>query len=316
MPLQPTAPPAPACPPPQAEKEAERQRQLEEERRRAEEAAAAAAAEEAAAAEAKKQRQAEKKALQRERARLRRLCGTAGEAGGGAGEAGLPPGAVDAEDVEQLCGSLGLEDLQQLCEQLSSLGLGADAKQAAVAAQLRAVADAAAAESAQKEAAAAAAAASLKDQQKKERQQIKAKLSEWSEEEVRWPPSGCVFSPAPCPRRPACCTTFTAQGGSAPCCPRAGRRPHAPAMRRRGPRQARMLRMGAGQAPTTRPPPPPPAGAHAAQGAGQVPAGHLQAVGGGAGVRAHPLGRGDPGHGQARPQSGWAGAQGYHKPWR
>ncbi|KAL4449534.1 hypothetical protein ABPG77_007178 [Micractinium sp. CCAP 211/92] len=165
-----------------AEKEAERQRQLEEERRKAEEAAAAAAAEEAAAAEAKRQRQAEKKALQRERARLRRLCGSAGEAGG---EAGLPRGAVGADDVEQLCASLGLQDLQQLCERLSSLKLDAEAKQAAVAAQLRAVAAAAAAESAQKEAAAAAAAASLKDQQKKEQQQIKAKLSEWSEEEVR-----------------------------------------------------------------------------------------------------------------------------------
>ncbi|KAL4443910.1 hypothetical protein ABPG75_011647 [Micractinium tetrahymenae] len=165
-----------------AEKEAERQRQLEEERRRAEEAATAAAAEEAAAAEAKKQRQAEKKALQRERARLRRLCGTAGEAGG---EAGLPPGAVEAEDVEHLCGSLGLEGLQQLCEQLASLELGAEAKRAAVAARLQGVAASAAAEAAQREAAAAAAAASLKDQQKKERQQIKAKLSEWGEEEVR-----------------------------------------------------------------------------------------------------------------------------------
>ncbi|PRW60561.1 dnaJ-like protein subfamily C member 2-like [Chlorella sorokiniana] len=166
-----------------AEKEAERQRQLEEEKRKAEEAAAAAAAEEAAAAEARKQRQVEKKALQRERARLRRLC--AGEGGGEGGASGLPAGAVDSEDVEHLCSNLGLDGLQRLCDQLAAVDLGADAKQAVFAQQLAAVGRQLLQEQAQKDAAAQAAAAALRDQAKQERQQIRAKLSEWSEEEVR-----------------------------------------------------------------------------------------------------------------------------------
>ncbi|KAI7843108.1 hypothetical protein COHA_003279 [Chlorella ohadii] len=166
-----------------AEKEAERQRQLEEERRKAEEAAAAAAAEEAAAAEARKQRQVEKKALQRERARLRRLC--AGEGGGEGSSSGLPAGAVDSEDVEQLCSNLGLEGLQRLCDQLAAVDLDAEAKRAAVQQQLAAVGQQLQQEQAQKDAAAQAAAAALRDQAKQERQQIRAKLSEWSEEEVR-----------------------------------------------------------------------------------------------------------------------------------
>ncbi len=51
------------------------------------------------------------------------------------------------------------------------------------------------------------------------------------------------------------------------------------------------------------------AGALAEEGAGQVPARHQQAVGGGAGVRADADGGGNPGHGQARPQSRWAAAE-------
>ncbi len=121
-------------------------------RPQAEEAAAAAAAEEAAAAEARKQRQVEKKALQRERARLRRLC--AGEGGGEGSSSGLPAGAVDSEDVEQLCSNLGLEGLQRLCDQLAAVDLDAEAKRAAVQQQLAAVGQQLQQEQAQKDAAA------------------------------------------------------------------------------------------------------------------------------------------------------------------
>jgi hypothetical protein len=81
-----------------AEKEAERQRQIDEERQREEAAAAAAVAAEAAAAEAKKQRAADKKSMQRERARLRRVCGVTAvdPASAGAAEAGAAAGLVDA----------------------------------------------------------------------------------------------------------------------------------------------------------------------------------------------------------------------------
>ena len=116
----------------------------------AEEAAAAAAAEEAAAAEARKQRQVEKKALQRERARLRRLC--AGE--GGSEGSGLPAGSVDSDDVEHLCSNLGLEALQRLCDQLAAVDLAADAKRGVIAQQLEAVGRQLQREQAQKDAAA------------------------------------------------------------------------------------------------------------------------------------------------------------------
>ena len=169
-----------------AEKEAERQRQIDEERQREEAAAAAAVAAEAAAAEAKKQRAADKKSMQRERARLRRVCGVTAvdPASAGAAEAGAAAGLVDAESVEHLCSNLGLEALQQLCNQLASADLDADAKLAALDVQLDSVMTAAQREQAARDAATLAAAASLRDQAKKEKQQIKAKLEEWSEEEV------------------------------------------------------------------------------------------------------------------------------------
>lgn len=138
-----------------AEKEAEKQRQVEEEAARVAAAAAAAAEAEAAAAEARKQRQVEKKALQRERARLRRLAGVGpGGREAAAAEGGLSAGEVDGDEVETLCGNLGLEAMQKLCDQLAAADLDADAKAAAVEAQLDAVATAQGQERAQKNAAA------------------------------------------------------------------------------------------------------------------------------------------------------------------
>lgn len=93
----------------------------------------------------------EKKALQRERARLRRLCAGEGSEGGAPG---LSAGALDSDDVEHLCSNLGLEALQQLCQQLAAVELGADDKLAAVGQQLEAVGRQLQREQAQKDAAA------------------------------------------------------------------------------------------------------------------------------------------------------------------
>eukprot|EP00887_Chlorella_sp_A99_P003237 scaffold9.g3237.t1 len=167
-----------------AAREAERAAAAEAARRAEEAAAAARAAEETAAAEARKQRQADKKLLQKERARLRRLVALAlaASSGGGGGEG---EEEVGEEEVEQLCSSLALPDMQALCEALAAGG-GASARQrGALGAALASVRAAAAGEAAQREAAHAAALAAQEAAQRQEAAHRSAKLQAWDEEEVR-----------------------------------------------------------------------------------------------------------------------------------
>ncbi|GAB4822471.1 hypothetical protein N2152v2_009517 [Parachlorella kessleri] len=156
-----------------AEKEAARLAAQQAEQRRIEEEAARKAAEEAAAAEARKQRQVEKKQLQKERARLRRLSG----------EGSLP--GLDAESVELLCTSLGLEELQALNNLLADAAASAADKQAAVQRQLAVVQASQDAEQQAKEEASRQASEAAKQAEQAERQQRQARLREWDEEEVR-----------------------------------------------------------------------------------------------------------------------------------
>ncbi|KAK9787621.1 hypothetical protein WJX73_010169 [Symbiochloris irregularis] len=151
---------------------------VEAEQRAAAEVAAATAAKEAAAAEeaaeARKVRQREKKAMQKERQRLRGLCASIG---------GATDFATD-ERVETLCFSLPLEGMQALCDQLSAVEpsqrkpllmeqAGSVETEKAAEAQAKAEAHAAALHSA--EAA----------KRRNDRERAEARARDWEEEEMR-----------------------------------------------------------------------------------------------------------------------------------
>lgn len=158
-----------------AAEEAERRRLVEEEERRV--------ADEAAAVEARKARQIEKKALQKERGRLRRLAGTAAD--GAPPEAPGIASALDEDEVELLCASLSLTHMSELCAALAAADLGADVKAAAVQARVDEVRGCQGQEAAAKEAALRAIAAAAAEEKAREERERMAKLSDWDEEEVR-----------------------------------------------------------------------------------------------------------------------------------
>lgn len=162
-----------------AEREAERQRRAEEAQRKIEEEARRKAEEEEAAAAARKQRQVEKKALQKSRARLRKLCGVA------AGDDAPVLTTVDEDDVELLCARLDLSSIHGLCEQLAATHLGEAEKLAAVEASLASVRTETEIEQKKKEAAAAAATAAAKLAAQQEAAERASRLKEWDDEEVR-----------------------------------------------------------------------------------------------------------------------------------
>lgn len=153
------------------QKETERLRKVKEEEERIEEAAKRQAAEEAAAAEARKQRQQEKKVLQRERARFRRVCE----------EAKAP---IDHYDVEFVCANSDLESLQSLSFSLSS-AMSASDKEEIVVAALDNLKNKEEKGSREKEAAAAAVFAAAERAANEEAAARTAKLDDWNDDEVR-----------------------------------------------------------------------------------------------------------------------------------
>ena len=163
-----------------AEKEAERLRKIEEERKFAEEEEKKKELEAVAAAEAKKQRQSEKKALQKERARLRKLCGVSATDDGSSAVISLP-----ADEVEILCSRLDLSLLAALCNELTATHLSVEAKEAAAEERLASLRTDYEHELKRKADAAKAVAEAAKLAAKKEIAERNARLKEWEEEEVR-----------------------------------------------------------------------------------------------------------------------------------
>ncbi|KAH7615639.1 hypothetical protein Ndes2526B_g09614 [Nannochloris sp. 'desiccata'] len=162
-----------------AEREAERLRKIEEERIAAEEEERRKEEEAIAAAEAKKQRQSEKKALQKERARLRKLCGVT------VGDTEPVLTSVEEDDVELLCANLDLVTLNGLCEELSASHLSTEQKLAAAVERLDSVRSGQNQEERKKAEATKAAAAAAALAAKKEAEERATRLKEWDEEEVR-----------------------------------------------------------------------------------------------------------------------------------
>ena len=95
------------------DKAAARNKKAEEEKRQKEEAAAAAAAQEAAAAEAaadaRKARQVEKKAMQKQRSKLRTLSASL-----------VSSKSFEDDDVELICSKSGLDQISALTDALSA----------------------------------------------------------------------------------------------------------------------------------------------------------------------------------------------------
>lgn len=193
-----------------AEKEAVRRRAAEEEAGKAAEAAAAkqaaAEAERAAAEEAKRQREADKKAIRKQRQRLRALCepllasaqkaaAAPSPSGNGAANGDATSGGalvVDADSVQKLCDRLEHEALSRLCDGMEAAPASCSGAEAAAAAQLQllrgqleALDERDAAEVAAKEGVKREAEAALKRAAQQERDARKAALREWGDEELR-----------------------------------------------------------------------------------------------------------------------------------
>lgn len=165
-----------------AAKEAERERLAEEERKRKEEEERKRAEEEAAAAEAKKQRQVEKKALQKERARLRKLCGISGS---DTDRVQFAEASVDSDQIELLCSSLDLLGLNTLCEELLAPDATPEGRSDALSRSLARVQLGMEGERRQRQEAASAASRAAAEAAREEEAQRTQRLEAWSEEEVR-----------------------------------------------------------------------------------------------------------------------------------
>jgi len=165
------------------QKEEERLRKVREEEERLAAEAKKKAEEEVAAAEARKARQHEKKALQRERARLRKLVGISGD--GSTMRFDIKDSIFSDDDIELICAQMELINLQSLCDTIDSGNISPTDKTAAISDSLDSVRDKLDGSAREKEKQAAAVASALEKSAAEDHAARIAKLEEWSDEEVR-----------------------------------------------------------------------------------------------------------------------------------
>ncbi|DBA66447.1 hypothetical protein WJX79_001146 [Trebouxia sp. C0005] len=159
------------------DKAAARNKKAEDEKREKEEAAAAAAAAEAAAAEAaskeRKARQVEKKAMQKQRSKLRTLSSSL-----------VSSKSFEDDDVELICTKSGLGSLQALTEALAATD-SSDQQQSLLQASVEELQGAEETERRAKERAVKEAAAEAAAEKRKATQARVERMKEWDEEEIR-----------------------------------------------------------------------------------------------------------------------------------